>query len=307
MKANDIFFGSDGKLRSGWRFAIFAVAYIFVSIGLTVPTAAVVIGLRLQGPDVFLISSIVSLIPALVIGWLCGRFLEGVPYRALGASFNHGWAKHFLVGSVLGALSLSFASGIAAAFGDLDFSQNDIPLSNALSSMLMSLLIFGAAAAFEEALFRGYILQTFARSGLAWFAILLTSVFFGAVHLNNPNANYLAAANTMLAGIWFGVAYLKTRDLWFVWGLHLFWNWIQGSVFGIEVSGLTEIVESSLLKETDRGPAWLTGEDYGIEASIACAIALIVSTIAIHFMPFLKPSEDMKRLTSPSGPAEALP
>lgn len=300
MKAHDIFFGGDGKLRSGWRFAIFAVAYIFVSICLTVPTAAVIIGFGLQGPEVFLVSSVVSLIPALVIGWLCGRFLENLPFCALGASFTHGWAKHFLLGSLIGALSLSLAAGIAAFFGELDFSPNEISGSNLARSMLLSLLIFGAAAAFEEALFRGYILQTFARSGLAWFAILMTSVFFGAVHLNNPNANYLAAVNTMLAGVWFGVAYLKTRDLWFVWGLHLFWNWMQGSVFGIEVSGLTEIVQSSLLKERDRGPAWLTGENYGIEASVACTIAIILSTVAIQFMPFLKPTEAMVELQKPA-------
>jgi membrane protease YdiL (CAAX protease family) len=300
MTANDIFWGSEGKLRSAWRFAIFAVAYIFVSICLTVPTAAVVIGLSLRGPDAFLISSIVSLIPALVIGWLCGRFLEGLPFRALGASFTDGWGMHFLLGSLIGALSLSFAVCIAAVFGELDFSSNEIPISSVVHSMILSLLIFGAAAAFEEALFRGYVLQTFARSGLAWFAILFTSFFFGAVHLNNPNANYLAAANTTLAGVWFGVAYLKTRDLWFVWGLHLFWNWMQGSIFGIEVSGLTEIVQSSLLKESDRGPAWLTGENYGIEASISCTIALIVSTIAIYFFPWFKPSEEIMALQKPA-------
>jgi membrane protease YdiL (CAAX protease family) len=261
--------------------------------------------LRFQPADLFLLTSIVSLIPALLIGWLCGRYLERLPFRALGASFTDGWAKHFLFGSVIGALSLSLSALIAAVFGELDFSFNDIPVSEIVGSMLRSLLIFGVAAAFEEALFRGYILQTFARSGLAWFAILLTSIFFGAVHLNNPNANYLAAANTMLAGVWFGIAYLKTRDLWFVWGLHLFWNWMQGSVFGIEVSGLTEIVQSSLLKESDRGPAWLTGENYGIEASVACTLALIVSTAVIYYMPFLKPSEEMNRLTSPTSGAEA--
>lgn len=300
MNPNDIFFGGDGKLRSGWRFAIFAVAYFFVSICLSVPAAVAVRAFRMQGPELFLLTSIVSLVPALLIGWLCGHFLERLPFRALGVSFTDGWGKHFLFGSLIGALSLSFAALIAAVFGELDFSLNDISISDVVRSMMLSLLIFGAAAAFEEALFRGYILQTFARSGLAWFAILLTSVFFGAVHLNNPNANYLAAANTMLAGVWFGVAYLKTRDLWFVWGLHLFWNWMQGSIFGIEVSGLTEIVQSSLLRETDRGPAWLTGENYGIEASAACTIALIVSTIAVYYLPWLKPSEEMMALQKPA-------
>ena len=145
--------------------------------------------------------------------------------------------------------------------------------------------IVAAAAAFEEALFRGYILQTFARSNLAWLAILLTSVFFGLVHADNPNAGVISTLNTVLAGIWFSVAYLRTRDLWFVWGLHLMWNWMQGSFFGIEVSGLTDITKNPLLREIDTGPTWLTGTTYGIEGGIVCTVALIVSTIAIHYVP----------------------
>jgi membrane protease YdiL (CAAX protease family) len=300
METHDIFFGGDGKLRSGWRFGIFAAVYIFFSIVIAFIVGAFVFGFALRGASLFLISSFASLIPALVLGWLCGKLLEGLPFRALGASLTSGWFKHFLIGSVLGAATLSLAVAIAATFGDLSFSFSGAAIIDLAWSMLLSFLIFAAAAAFEEALFRGYILQTFARSGLAWFAIVMTSVFFGLVHLRNPNANYYGAANTVLAGLWFGVAYLKTRDLWFVWGLHLFWNWMQGSIFGIEVSGLTDIVSVSVLKESDRGPDWLTGGNYGIEASIACTIALIVSTVAIRFLPFLKPSEEMIELQKPA-------
>jgi hypothetical protein len=78
------------------------------------------------------------------------------------------------------------------------------------------------------------------------------------------------------------------------------WNWIQGAVFGVEVSGMTWLVQSPLFKESDRGPAWITGENYGIEASIACTLALLVSTIAIYFSPFLKPSEEMLALQKPA-------
>jgi len=81
------------------------------------------------------------------------------------------------------------------------------------------------------------------------------------------------------------------------------WNWTQGAVFGIEVSGLTAIVHAPLLKESDNGPAWLTGENYGIEASIACTIALVVSIIVIYFLPYLKPSEEMRKLSKPAAPA----
>ena len=81
--------------------------------------------------------------------------------------------------------------------------------------------------------------------------------------------------------MWFSVAYLRFRDLWFVTGMHLMWNWVQGSVFGIEVSGMRGISEHTLLREIDTGPTWLTGETYGIEGGIACTVAILISIVAI--------------------------
>ncbi len=229
-----------------------------------------------------------ALIPAIVVGWLCGKWLEKLPFGALGASFSGGWLRNFVLGVVAGGATLSFAVLVAFVFGGQRFELN---LANGwqhiLTSLTVSFAVFAAAAAMEEALFRGYILQTFARSNLAWLAILLTSVFFGLVHADNPNAGVISTLNTVLAGIWFSVAYLKTRDLWFVWGLHLMWNWMQGSFFGIEVSGLTDITKNPLLREIDTGPTWLTGTTYGIEGGIVCTIALIVSILVIQFLPIL--------------------
>ena len=307
MRFQDAFFGSDGKLRSGWRFAIFSCLFLLSTTLLSIFGNALLLALpwRASASELFILNSLFALIPALVIGWLCGKWLEGLPFRALGAWFTGGWWQHILLGLLIGAATLGFAIAIASVFGELDFSLNVGADPAAITqTMISSFLVFAVAAAFEEALFRGYILQTFARSGLAWLAILLTSVFFGAVHLGNPNAGYISSLNTALAGVWFGVAYLKTRDLWFVWAMHLMWNWMQGAIFGIEVSGLTDIVYSPLLKETDGGPVWLTGGDYGIEGSIACTIALIVSTIVIHFLP-LRADEEMLALTSKPTTSES--
>ena len=308
MAFQDIFFGPDGKLRSGWRFVIFTCLFFILTIVLSVVGNSILLALPTppSAPAMFVLNSLFALVPALLIGWLCGKFLEGLPFRALGAWFTGGWFVHILAGLLIGAATLGFAIAIASVFGDLDFSYNaGADQSSITQTMISSLAVFAVAAAFEEALFRGYILQTFARSGLAWLAILLTSVFFGAVHLGNPNAGYISSLNTALAGVWFGVAYLKTRDLWFVWALHLMWNWMQGAIFGIEVSGLTDIVTSPLLIETDGGPVWLTGGEYGIEGSIACTIALVISTIAIHYLPGIKASEEMLALTSKPTTSES--
>ena len=248
----------------------------------------------------FVIGSLFGLIPAILISWLCGRILEHLPFQALGASFTSNWLTNLILGVLIGAGTLSLSVGIASIFGDLDFSMNAANASAIGETMLASFVVFAVAAAFEEVLFRGYILQTFVRSRLASVGLILTSLIFATVHNGNPSADFLSWLNTFLAGIWFGVAYLKTRDLWLVWGLHLMWNWMQGAVFGIEVSGLTEIVRSPLLKEIDAGPEWLTGGNYGIEASIACTIALIVSTVAIYYLPFLKPSEELLELQKPA-------
>ena len=302
MNFYSILFDQKNTLRSGWRFAIFLLSFMITGafLGAVVFGTIIALGVPLEsGPIGLALNAIVSLIPALLIGWLCGKYLERLPFRALGASFTKGWFSHLMFGCLVGAISVGIAILLAVAFGGLKFSLNEASGTSILYSGIFSLGLFALAAAFEEALFRGYTLQTFTRSGFAAFAIALTSIFFGILHSRNPNVGYVAIANTVLAGVWFGVAYLKTRDLWFVWGMHLIWNWMQGSIFGIEVSGLTDITKASLLKEIDSGPAWLTGGDYGIEGGIACTVALVLSTLAIQFLPIVKPVDEMVALTSP--------
>lgn len=304
MNIGTIFFDGRHILRSGWRAAAFIAAYFFVVILLFeifVLVQGNAGGEMLPGsPGIMLISSMMWLIPALAVGWACGKYFEGLPFRALGAWFSERWLLHFIAGLLIGVLSFCFAVAVAAMAGGLWFEVNGgVEMSSILSSMALSFAFFAVAAAFEEALFRGYILQTFARAGYAWPAIFVTSLLFGLAHYSNPSSGTLSTINTVLAGIWFGAAYLKTRDLWFVWGMHLIWNWIQGSVFGIEVSGLTQIVSASVLKEIDSGPAWLTGGEYGIEGGIACTVALIASCIAIYFLPLLKPDAEIAAMTSP--------
>ncbi len=296
MDARWIIFDDSSCLRSGWRFAVFIAGFAFVTI--LVGQIAAVLLPTVWNPNstdaaLLVLNGLVLLIPSLLVGWLCGKYLEGLPFRALGAWFTTGWWKHLLSGIVVGAATLAFAVLIAFAFGALRFETNSVDGSVLYPALGSSFLIFAAGAAWEEALFRGYILQTFNRSGLAWFGILLTAMFFGAIHAQNPNASLISTLNTMLAGVWFGVAYLKTRDLWFVWGVHLMWNWMQGSFFGIEVSGMTELVSTPLLREIDGGPVWLTGESYGIEGGIVTTIAIVVSTIVIYYLPYLKPSEEI--------------
>jgi hypothetical protein len=63
--------------------------------------------------------------------------------------------------------------------------------------------------------------------------------------------------------------------LWFSFGLHFGWNLLQGAVFGLPVSGLTEF--STLVTATACGSLALTGGAYGPEASATCSIVLVIA------------------------------
>jgi membrane protease YdiL (CAAX protease family) len=308
MNPKTVFFDQANNLRSGWRFLIFALAFTLAGLFVGTLTLVVLEGafdISVRGSARFLvINGLASLAVALVVGWLCARFLERLPFRSLGASLTPGWFVQLILGLAAGGVTFAVAAAIAMIAGGLSFIQNnDAPLLAVGSTLLISFLIFAAAAAFEEALFRGYMLQTFVRADMTLFAVLLTSTLFATVHNANPNATLLSWTNTFLAGIWFAVAYLKTRTLWMPFGLHLAWNWVQGSVFGIEVSGLKDIIQAPVLREIDNGPAWLTGGEYGVEGGLACTFGLILSTLAIYFLPVATADEDMLALTSASGPS----
>ena len=291
MDVKALFVDETITLRSGWRIAIFLLASFFASLFLAAIAATQYYDGGIPTPVSVIVTSLVMLTSALVVGSLCGKLLENLPFSAIGVPITGKAVMNLVLGCAVGVATFAFAVLIAVAGGGLSFVQNPEVFNSLWPSIGLPLLVFAAAAAFEEAFFRGYIFQTLTRSGYAWLAILITSIPFGIAHLNNPNAGTISTINTVLAGVWFGVAYLKTRDLWFVWGVHWFWNWTQGSVFGIEVSGLTDLSSSPLLKEIDNGPHWLTGTTYGIEGGIACTIAIIVSIISIHFLPIRSPAE----------------
>ncbi|MBK9153695.1 MAG: CPBP family intramembrane metalloprotease [Chloracidobacterium sp.] len=298
MKSSYFLFDAIGRLRSGWRAAIYVGLFVFGGVILG-SAVLIIVGPQMASagegsPVGLLINSLISLAVALAAGWFCGKYLEKLPFRAMGASLVKGWGSGLIIGLVLGFMAIATAALIGLAAGGLSFRLNaDAASGEVLTTAAISFAVFTVAAAFEEVLFRGYLLQTFIRSNLTWLGLLLTSVLFATVHNANPSATWLSWLNTIIAGAWFGLAYLRTRNLWLPFGLHLAWNWAQGSIFGIEVSGLKELVPHPLLKEIDSGPDWLTGGQYGLEGGLLATAALAVSMVIVWYFPGLFANEEL--------------
>jgi len=314
----NILYNHARRLRSGWRFAVFAIVFmmLFVIFGGVAavllkafsPAMIVRILTLTQGSGEFLVQGALILFIATVGGFVCLRLLEDLPFRALGWGLHRSWFKDLLFGSIIGAASLLFAALIITVFGGFSFSFNREASGAAITqTIVVTTLIFVLGAAGEEAWFRGYILQTLLRSHPVLLAAIPSSILFAALHLGNPNvAPFWTFINTALAGVWLAVAYLRTRSLWFPLGVHWAWNWTMASVLGIPVSGITSIAPAPLFRATETGADWLTGGSYGIEGGAVCTLALIVSSLFIWKTSWLKADEELLMMTSRENPQNTV-
>lgn len=174
-------------------------------------------------------------------------------------------------GLLSGFLLFSAVTGIAALLGG--FQVLGLRGAGQVWSMLAMAVVSGI---FEETLFRGILFRQIEGLLGSVAALAITSALFGAAHLANPGATWFAAlAIAMEAGILLGAAYILTRNLWLAVGLHAAWNFTQGWVFSVPVSGGDAPL--GLLATRRIGPDWLTGGDFGLEASV---VAIVVATLA---------------------------
>ncbi len=109
----------------------------------------------------------------------------------------------------------------------------------------------------------------------SWVALVVSSLVFGFVHLENDAATMQGILSISLwAGVLLAATYMLTRRLWLGIGLHAAWNYTQGSVYSGIVSG-NEAPSAGLIRSSMQGSDWLTGGGFGVEASL---VAVVVCT-----------------------------
>jgi len=174
------------------------------------------------------------------------------------------------LGLAAGFVVFSAAVAVAALLGVYRITGQG-NLSGLLPALIGS-AIFPAIS--EELVFRGILFRWIEDFGGSWLALLLTSAFFGASHLMNPHASAIAAVGIAFeAGVMLGAAYMLTRSLWLPMGLHAAWNFTQGEIYDIPVSG-TQV--HGIVRAELTGDPLLTGAGFGLEASL---IAIVIATI----------------------------
>ena len=182
-----------------------------------------------------------------------------------------GAAKNLSLGLLMGLVLIAAVVGVAALLDVYNI------VGEGGTGQLLRLLIATAIVPgiLEEILFRGILFRWIEEWAGSWLALVVTAALFGVAHILNPNATWFSSfAIAVEAGLLLGGAYMLTRSLWMPIGLHAAWNFAQGFVFDVPVSGLDNqgLVEASL-----SGPVLLSGGAFGLEASL---IALVIATAA---------------------------
>jgi membrane protease YdiL (CAAX protease family) len=180
------------------------------------------------------------------------------------------------LGLLAGALLFVFTVGILALLG---FYR--VVSVNPWTVILPVLAGHIAAGVIEELWFRGLLFRLVEEWLNTWWALALSALIFGLLHLLTPNATLWAGlAIALEAGILLAATFIVTRRLWLAIGMHIAWNFVQGGIFGVAVSGGTT---SGLLNSTLTGPALLSGGVYGAEASIfVVVLSLVVSGVLLY-------------------------
>lgn len=208
------------------------------------------------------------------------KVVEKRPIRTLGFFKGHIWLN-LLKGWGLGTLLLLVSFLGTYLLGGLEFVKVDFSQKTLL--YILSLIPFWfIQGGTEELVTRGWLLQTVTnRLNLSW-GIAISSSLFSMLHLGNQGVTALSLISIVLVGVLLALYMLKTDNIWGVAALHGAWNFAQGNLVGVAVSG--QDAGASLLHFQARSgvPDWLSGGAFGLEGNLVTCLVLLVGIIILR-------------------------
>ncbi|MHA6805163.1 CPBP family intramembrane glutamic endopeptidase [Salinifilum ghardaiensis] len=213
---------------------------------------------------------------ALVLLALWLRFREVRPFGSLGFPLARRVPAVLLGGAAVAAVALSLPVAINLLSG-----QYEVRAAGASAVVLALLPVFAVQASTEEVLTRGYLLQvTHRRWGLPA-ALAVQAVLFALLHVTNLEISVIALVNILLIGVLLGLWAVAEGGLWGVCAFHTVWNWAQGNVYGIEVSGMDLGTTWWDVSADPAGATPITGGGFGVEGSAITTLVLAALLTAV--------------------------
>lgn len=244
-------------------------------------------------PDWIMLVQLFSTALATATAIVYCRLIEKRSLSSMGLC-RRGILREYGIGTLIGIALISACVGLCLPFGAIRLeAQSFSPILWIL--FLLGFIVQGMS---EEVLCRGYMMVSVSRRHALVLAVLTNSVLFGLLHIFNPGFGLLPLLNIVLFGILESIYVLKRGDLWGACAIHSIWNFFQGNVFGISVSGM-RLSTSPLHATVDSSFAWLNGGSFGLEGGVAITLVLALACALVLFlMPNSKAEKENKQVNS---------
>lgn len=272
-------FDARGQLRNGWWILLFLALFLLSRAAYT----PLVRGLTSLGASDVLLQPMPFLF-VLLVTWICLR-LRREPLTAVGLSMDRVWWCWAVIGLAVGIASALLAAALVLAGG---FTRLELDPQRSAQALTAGLYAFLWVSLFEELLFRGFLFQRLRDGAGIWPAQAAFALLFALAHWGNPEmqgiTRVVATFEIALAAILLGLAYLRTGSLALPVGLHLGWNWAQGSLLGFGVSGTGRV--GWWQPQLTEHPVWLSGGNFGLETTVfAIATDLLLIGLLWRWRP----------------------
>ncbi len=205
--------------------------------------------------------------------WIYVRYIERRDLTELGRSNAF---QEIGLGSLIGFGLFSFIIAILWLLGFYRVNGIDF----ALLSFIGALIGAFVSAFAQELIFRAVIYRITEEWLGTWWALVISALLFGLIHLSSAGATIFSAlAVALQAGVVLAAAYALTHRLWMALGLHMAWDFANDGVFGVGVAGQSGQSLHGLLQADLNGPKLLTGGALGVEASIVTLVIVLIAGI----------------------------
>jgi len=263
------------EIRFGWKIVCVLVTFLILTALLTtvfslvysiysvvssgISDSAVITNNFLNNKILITIVSIIQdlcMIFSVVLFW---KLFDKKPLSDMGLSSIKQGASDLLLGLIFGAVSITIVFFVFLLTGQITVTGNfrtpNITWTVLLDLVLMIFVGFG-----EEMFSRGYCMTVMNHcSDIVVF--IVPNAIFALMHILNDDVGILPLFNIFLIGLLFSFMFKIRGNIWMPIGYHITWNYFQGSVFGLPVSGnksaglyTSKLVEYNILNGGGFGP-----------------------------------------------------
>jgi uncharacterized protein len=269
-----VFHTTAGTLRTPWRLLLFALAFVAATL-VAQALAAPLIAAAFSAMSVReTVAYFAQLVAALLATWFALRVVDKKPWAEVGLHAEAAEPRKLGLGLIVGSGAIAIPIALLILLGWLDRQPGT---ANTWAGPLFRIALILIPASFgEELVTRGYVL-TALKDAIGWrWAVALTSIAFGLLHLANPGATAQSVAVVALAGVFLAAVRIGTDSLYAAWAAHFAFNWVMAAIFHLPVSGLA--FNYPAYRYVDAGPDWATGGSWGPEIGAPAAITMVVAS-----------------------------